>query len=73
LGNQAECRSKGSIIFKINEAATSTIYLTKGIASLSDSQGKTVEVDASTAKAKFPLATGVKCVVSPRCTIVYLK
>ncbi len=60
LEHKAECLAKGEIVFSINETTDSAIYLLKGVVSLSDNTGKTFDVDANDAKAKFPLSSGLK-------------
>jgi len=60
LENKSELFSKGEMVFNINEAADTAIYLLDGSVSLADANGKTFEIDASEAKAKFPLCGGVK-------------
>lgn len=60
LDNRAESLPKGKILFSINETTDSAIYLLNGIVSLSDNLGKSFDIDASDAEAKFPLSSGVK-------------
>ena len=60
LDNRAESLSKGKTLFSINETTDSAIYLLKGTVSLSDNLGKGFDIDATDAKAKFPLSSGVK-------------
>jgi HD-like signal output (HDOD) protein len=60
LENKLELFSTGKILFSINEVTDSTIYLINGTVSLSDGNGKTFEVDATEAKSKFPLSSGLK-------------
>ncbi|MGZ8185630.1 MAG: HDOD domain-containing protein [Methylobacter sp.] len=45
-------------LFKLGDENDSALYLLKGIITLSDDSGKSYEVDAGTAKAKFPLSSG---------------
>jgi HD-like signal output (HDOD) protein len=45
-------------LFKLGDETDSALYLLKGIIILSDDSGKSYEVDAGTAKAKFPLSSG---------------
>ncbi|MDD5579977.1 MAG: HDOD domain-containing protein [Methylobacter sp.] len=45
-------------LFKLGDETDSALYLLKGIITLSDDSGKSYEVDAGTAKAKFPLSSG---------------
>ena len=60
LENKSELFSAGEILFSINEATDSIIYLLKGSVSLSDDNGKTYEVEATGPKSKFPLSSGLK-------------
>ena len=60
LENKSEVVPAGNILFNINEATDSTIYLLKGTVSLCDNNGKTYEVEATGAKSKFPLSSGLK-------------
>ena len=60
LEHKSEVLSKGKTLFSINEADNSAIYLLRGTVLLADGNGKTYEVEASAAKAKFPLSSGVK-------------
>ncbi|CAA9890880.1 Histidine kinase [Candidatus Methylobacter favarea] len=45
-------------LFKLGSRADSALYLLRGIITLSDDSGTSYEVDAGTAKAKFPLSSG---------------
>ncbi len=60
LENKAKVLPAGEILFKCNESTNTAIYLLKGTVSLSDSKGKSFEVSATDAKAKFPLSSGLK-------------
>jgi len=60
LEHKSEALSKGDILFSINEATNTAIYLLKGSVSLSDENGKSFDIDASEIKAKFPLSSGLK-------------
>lgn len=60
LENKAEVFSTGEILFSLNEATESIIYLLKGSVLLTDNNGKTYEVESSGAKSKFPLSSGLK-------------
>jgi len=60
LENQSELFSKGEIVFSIDESADTAVYLLDGTVSIADSNGKTFEIEASEAKAKFPLCSGLK-------------
>lgn len=58
LNNKAEIYPAKATLFKMGEATDSAIYLLKGTVSLSDGNKKSYEVEATEAKAKFPLASG---------------
>lgn len=60
LENQSEFSPAGSNLFSIDETTDSALYLLKGTVSLTDSNGTSYDVVASSAKAKFPLSSGVK-------------
>lgn len=60
LEHKSEALSKGQILFNINEATKTAIYLLKGTVSLSDENGKSFNINASEIKAKFPLSSGLK-------------
>jgi HD-like signal output (HDOD) protein len=60
LENKSEVFSAGEKLFIINSPTDSAIYLLKGTVSLSDSNGKTYEVESTEAKSKFPLSSGLK-------------
>jgi len=60
LENKSEVFSAGEMLFIINSATDSTIYLLKGTVSLSDKNGKNYEVESTGAKSKFPLSSGLK-------------
>lgn len=60
LENKSEVLSKGKTLFSIDETDNSAIYLLRGAVVLADAKGQTYEVDSTTAKAKFPLSSGIK-------------
>lgn len=60
LNNQSEVYPAGEILFNINDAIDSSIYLLRGTVILTDADGKFIEVEASGVKAKFPLTSGIK-------------
>lgn len=60
LEHMPEISPKGHTLFKINELSETAIYLLKGSVTLSDKNGKTVDINASEIKAKFPLSSGLK-------------
>lgn len=49
-----------TLLFPIGSETDSALYLLNGRIALSDASGKTYEVEAGTAKAKFPLSSGSK-------------
>ncbi|PPC91323.1 MAG: hypothetical protein CTY34_04235 [Methylobacter sp.] len=49
-----------TVLFKSGDHTNSVLYLIKGTVALSDDNGRTYDVDADTAKAKFPLSSGSK-------------
>jgi HD-like signal output (HDOD) protein len=57
---QLEIISAGTVLFDINQAADCAIYLLHGRVELSDQNGKSYEISAGSAQAKFPLCSGVK-------------
>ncbi|MFA5983093.1 MAG: HDOD domain-containing protein [Methylococcaceae bacterium] len=62
-----------AVLFKTGEEADSVLYLLKGLINLSDENGNTYEVDAQTAKAKFPLSSGTKHTTTATAkTVVYI-
>lgn len=52
--------SIGTTLFNIDEATDCAIYLLSGCVVLSDHNGKSYEIEAGKAQAKFPLCSGVK-------------
>lgn len=50
----------GSILYHVNEQATCAIYLLKGTVTLADHNGKSYEIVAGSAQAKFPICSGTK-------------
>lgn len=60
MGHKSEVVAKGQSLFQINDYVESTIYLLKGTVVLTDSNGKTVEIASTGAKAKFPLSSGIR-------------
>ena len=55
-----ETVSAGTTLFSLNQPADSAIYLLGGKVELSDQNGKSYEIEAGSAQAKFPLCSGVK-------------
>ncbi len=49
-----------SILFSVNEQATCAIYLLRGTVILADHNGKSYEISAGSAQAKFPICSGLK-------------
>ncbi len=60
LEHQSEIYPKDETLFNINEDSDSVIYLLKGTVTLSDSKDQSYEIEATEAKAKFPLSSGLK-------------
>ncbi len=60
LNNHAETHPADSTLFSEGESDETTLYLMSGIITLSEQSGSSFEIEANTAKAKFPLSTGVK-------------
>ncbi len=58
--HKSEVFPKQSVLFQMNEETDSILYLLKGTVALSDDRGNSYEVEANTAKAKFPLSSGTK-------------
>jgi len=58
--NHVEMIAAGTTLFGVNQPADCAIYLLSGRVSLSDQNGKTYEIEAGSAQAKFPLCSGVK-------------
>lgn len=56
--HQSEVYPKKAVLFRLNEATDSIMYLLKGTITLSDDNGNSYEVTAGSAKAKFPLSSG---------------
>jgi len=59
-GKQLETIDAGAVLFSINQAADCAIYLLQGCVELSDQNGKSYQICAGSAQAKFPLCSGVK-------------
>jgi len=57
---KAEILPVGKTLFTINEASDSAIYLLDGTVTVSDDNNKSYEVEATEAKARFPLTSGIK-------------
>ncbi|GAB4270278.1 MAG: hypothetical protein Kow0065_20150 [Methylomicrobium sp.] len=57
---QSEVYPANTILFNQGEQNDSAYYLLKGTVIISDSTGKHYEVEADTARAKFPLCSGIK-------------
>lgn len=57
---KSEVYPANTILFNQGEQNDSAYYLLKGSVIISDSAGKNYEVDADTARAKFPLCSGIK-------------
>lgn len=58
---QSEVYPKNSLLFRIHDKSDSIFYLLKGIVTLTDGQGNSYNVEANTAKARFPLSCGKEC------------
>ncbi|BBL56868.1 HDOD domain-containing protein [Methylomonas koyamae] len=58
--NHVESLPTGSILYHVNEQATCAIYLLKGTVTLADHNGKSYEIVAGSAQAKFPICSGTK-------------
>ena len=50
----------GTVLFEVNQEADCAIYLLQGRVELSDQNGKSYEISAGSAQAKFPLCSGVR-------------
>ncbi len=57
---EIEIIKAGSTLFQVNEPTESAIYLLSGCVALSDQNGKSYEIEAGSAHAKFPLCSGNK-------------
>ena len=55
-----EIITAGTVLYEVNQAADCAIYLLIGCVKLSDQNGKSYEISAGSAQAKFPLCSGVK-------------
>jgi HD-like signal output (HDOD) protein len=58
--NHVEMIAAGTTLFTVNQPADCAIYLLSGRITLSDQNGKSYEIEAGSAQAKFPLCSGVK-------------
>lgn len=58
--NHVDTLKAGSVLFRVNEHATSAIYLLRGTVTLADDHGKSYEISAGSAQAKFPICSGIK-------------
>lgn len=58
--HKSEVFPKQSVLFRLNDDAESILYLLKGTITLSDDNKNTYDIEADTAKAKFPLSSGTK-------------
>ncbi len=60
LEKQSEVLPAQATLFTINTVADSVIYLLQGSVSISDTNGKSFDIEAGSAQAKFPLCSGSK-------------
>lgn len=58
--NHVEMLPAGTTLFNVNKPADCAIYLLSGRVELADQNGKSYEIEAGSAQAKFPLCSGVK-------------
>lgn len=58
--NRVELLSAGSVLFTANSMADCAIYLLSGSVILTDQNGKSYEICAGSAQAKFPICSGAK-------------
>ena len=58
--NHIEMIPAGATLFSLNHPADCAIYLLSGCVTLSDQNGKSYEIEAGSAQAKFPLCSGIK-------------
>ena len=58
--NHLEQIAAGTTLFTANSAADCAIYLLQGCIVVSDLNGKSYEIEAGSAKAKFPICSGIK-------------
>jgi HD-like signal output (HDOD) protein len=57
---QLESIAAGTVLYEVNQAADCAIYLLKGTVKLADQNGKSYEISAGSAQAKFPICSGEK-------------
>ncbi len=62
--NHVESIKAGTTLFSINSRADSAIYLISGSVTLSDQNGKSYDIEAGSAPAKFPICSGHKYTTS---------
>lgn len=60
LEKKPETLAAGNTLFNINEATNSAIYLLRGTVTISDGNKKSFDIEATEAKARFPLSSGIK-------------
>ncbi|OAI01555.1 histidine kinase [Methylomonas methanica] len=58
--NHVETLEAGSTLFSVNQQATCAMYLLRGTVILADHNGKSYEISAGSAQAKFPICSGIK-------------
>ncbi|MDD1622923.1 MAG: cyclic nucleotide-binding domain-containing protein, partial [Methylococcaceae bacterium] len=58
--NHVEMLAAGTTLFTVSQPADCAIYLLSGRVTLSDQNGKSYEIEAGSAQAKFPLCSGMK-------------
>lgn len=58
--NFVEPISSGTTLFKIDTPTDSAIYLLSGIISFTDQNGRSYQIQAGSAQAKFPVCSGIK-------------
>lgn len=58
--NHVEMLAAGTTLFTVNHPADCALYLLSGRVTLSDQNGKSYEIEAGSAQAKFPLCSGMK-------------
>ena len=58
--NHVELVTAGTLLFTLNSLAECAIYLLSGSVTLTDQNGKSYEIEAGSAQAKFPICSGAK-------------
>lgn len=58
--NHVETLPANSTLFSVNQQATCAIYLLRGTVVLADHNGKSYEISAGSAQAKFPICSGIR-------------